>query len=1501
MRERKRITVRIMAIIFAFVLVASGLSAFGIGFSNVYAEDDTVTIEITAEFQQTDAREQLALINQFRQGKLLDKIENGEAVWMENANGPVWALAQGVDGEYVDTESYKDLEDLEYDYVLEEIAMQRAMETALRFAHDRPNGGDCFSLIVDGYRSSGENLAYGFGSGSPSNARAALEQWAETTYSYGGQGHRRNMLGRGYTCVGVAHVVVKTTLVVDSGANAGYTFPTELHFWVQEFGYSHAANGKTQTPANNSATTKNIEVQKSQISKLAVKPQEDSISIVYGKTEEIKDVKSKITLEGTAPRSIMMYSGYTGWETVTVDHGIEFKDEYTYTSATDTIASTSGNNIIANKVGSTTVKVSSTVDNTKFANINVTVEPESISNTSHSVTESGIRYTGSARTPKIKVTHNGITLTEGTDYTVSYSNNINAGTAKYTLTGKGNFKDTVSGTFAILPADVNDANNKVVISNIVEKTYNGSKLTQNESITFNGKKLTRNTDYTVEYSNNINAGTAKAVYKFKGNYTGEKSATFRIKPANLSDSSLAASISNLKAMPYTGSAITQAPTVKAKLNGKDVTLKQGTDFKVSYSNNVNVGQATVTVTGQGNYTGTLTGNFNITRASIKNATVTGISNAKYTGKAITQKPVVKLTLGGTAYTLKQGSDYTLSYKNNVNAGTATVTITGKGNFKDSLAKTFKINPIDVTASGNTLKVTNIKDKTYTGNAIKQSETITLNGKKLTRNTDYTVAYKNNVKAGTATITYTFKGNYTGVKTSKFKINPVDINDAALNAKVSGLETVEYTSKPINQKPTVTISPEGSEITLKEGTDYTLTFKNNVVPGTATVTLNFKGNYKGTLTRSFKITKRSLDHVFNDYVMGTWQTYTGEECKLELAPYIADEPRGSHIYDLKEGVDYKITYKNNVNAGMNGEATITGIGYFTGSFKEYFGIEPLSIHREDLNVKISVSGIVNKEYNGKPISQDNEKIVVNGRTLKRNKDYTVSYERIDEVGSYDPGDRTNAGKIRITFELKGNYQGTIQRTFKITPFDISKPEAQTVIKTQDQVYLGGYSPQEFDSVTTVLNGKRITLIDYGDFYQDYGYDPRPFDVGTRKVSLVGCGNYTGRVNASYKIVPADISTAVITGVVDTPYTGKKITQSPVVEYKFYEIIEPSDQRTTPLVEGKDYKLSYKNNIKQGTATMIVKGIGNMTGTKKVTFKITNPTTIRRFGGDSRYETSRNIADGYKKDSSQAKFSSIIVACGSNYPDALSATYLAKVKKAPVLIWRDKENANVQAYIKKNLKSGGTVYLIGGKAVVDSMIANGMNGYKFVRYAGDNRFETNAKALEAAKVKSGEIIICDGLSFEGALIASAAGKPVMLVMGDTLRPSQKAILSKMTNLSITIVGNTKMVSSGMEAELKKITKNVTRIDGKNAEALSIGVAKKYFKNPKEIVLATSKDFPDGLCGGPLAIVDKGPLFLVNPDNYAATKKHCSTLTINRVTVLGGTGALSDEVAKKIVGLL
>ena len=150
----------------------------------------------------------------------------------------------------------------------------------------------------------------------------------------------------------------------------------------------------------------------------------------------------------------------------------------------------------------------------------------SISKASVTLSTSTYAYDGKAKKPGVTVKLNGKTLKSGTDYTVSYSNNTKVGTAKVTITGKGNYTGSVSKTFKI-------KNNfkKATVSGISTKAFTGKNITQSITVKYNGKTLKKGTDYTVSYSNNKKIGTATVKIAGKGSYTGTITKTFKINPA----------------------------------------------------------------------------------------------------------------------------------------------------------------------------------------------------------------------------------------------------------------------------------------------------------------------------------------------------------------------------------------------------------------------------------------------------------------------------------------------------------------------------------------------------------------------------------------------------------------------------------------------------------------------------------------------------------------------------------------------------------------------------------------------------------------------------------------------------------------------------------------------------------------------------------------------------------------------------------------------------------
>lgn len=180
-------------------------------------------------------------------------------------------------------------------------------------------------------------------------------------------------------------------------------------------------------------------------------------------------------------------------------------------------------------------------------------------------------------------------------------------------------------------------------------------------------------------------------------------------PVSISDAVLTLSP---ESFTYDGSA--QTPAVTVICDSK--TLIENTDYTVSFSDNKDAGNATVTITGIGDYTGSLTRTFSIDARSIRDCSLS-LDNTKYVYNGSKKKPVVTVKNGSTV--LNQNTDYTLSYSKNKKPGIAKVTVTGKGNYSGKLTKSFQIVPkqvnfYNIEHEGKTVVLTWEKDSTVTG-------------------------------------------------------------------------------------------------------------------------------------------------------------------------------------------------------------------------------------------------------------------------------------------------------------------------------------------------------------------------------------------------------------------------------------------------------------------------------------------------------------------------------------------------------------------------------------------------------------------------------------------------------------------------------------------------------------------------------------------------------------------------------------------------------------------
>ena len=292
-------------------------------------------------------------------------------------------------------------------------------------------------------------------------------------------------------------------------------------------------------------------------------------------------------------------------------------------------------------------------------------------------------------------------------------------------------------------------------------------------------------------------------------------------------------------------------------------------------------------------------------------------------------------------------------------------------------------------------------------------------------------------------------------------------------------------------------------------------------------------------------------------------------------------------------------------------------------------------------------------------------------------------------------------------------------------------------------------------------------------------------------------------------------------------------------------------------------------------------------------------VIRLFGSGRYETGYAVADALKEALGVENFEAVVIATGKNFADALAGSYLAVEKNAPILLTNGKDDnvATLHAYIKANVAEGGKVYILGGEGAVPGTVDE-IDGYEVVRLFGDSRYDTNLAILEETGVTGDSVIVATGKNFADSLSASAAKLPILLVKPNaTLNDAQENILAGMEN--IYIVGGGSAVSAAYEAELKTFGE-VTRVFGDSRYDTSVAVAKAFCSDVEKAVVASGKNFPDGLCGGPLAAAFHAPLILTKDGGSGTAAGYMAENGITSGYVLGGDGALTDSTVVEVFAL-
>ena len=511
------------------------------------------------------------------------------------------------------------------------------------------------------------------------------------------------------------------------------------------------------------------------------------------------------------------------------------------------------------------------------------------------------------------------------------------GSATITATHKKVTTEVISKEVQVGAADLSQA----VIGSIADQSYMGNEITPSISVTVNGVKLSQGTDYQLAYQNNVNAGEATVVVKPASGIGSEKRATFRIAPASLDQVSIGA----IESQKYTGQAITPVPEVM--FNGK--TLVKDVDFTLAYMNNIDNGQAQVTVKGIGNFSGERTVTFNIGK-SVSNATISDVSSScTYTGSAVC--PVPRVTHGDNELT--KGKDFEVTYKNNINAGTntATMIITGIGEYSGQVECKFSIAKKSLNSGGVSIK--SIPAQTYSGSECTPDVVVTYGDQTLRKGTDYYLSYSYHTDAGTANVTIVGKNaNYTGSLSTTFEIEPASL----ASATVSGITDKTYNGAAQTQNVTVKLGGK----TLS-ASDYTVTYKDNVKAGIATVVITGRKNYTGTKSATFKINAASSSGGGSTTSplsratvtkFSTTRNITGKAISLPVSIKYGSKNLTSS--------DYSLTYNNSSSFPTKaGTYTVRAVG--KGSYSGTIDVGTLKLIQGPKAGSVRISSLSNSNY------------------------------------------------------------------------------------------------------------------------------------------------------------------------------------------------------------------------------------------------------------------------------------------------------------------------------------------------------------------------------------------------------------------------------------------------------------------------------------------------------------------------------------------------------------
>lgn len=687
-----------------------------------------------------------------------------------------------------------------------ECAMTRAEELTVYASHTRPNGSICFSAFPY-FEDPSENLA--INQGTPEEV---MESWIESS------GHYTNIMNSKNVSAGIGC----------------YSQNGHL-YWIQCFS-SHAAETCTQ-PANQNVSPV-----------LSVLPRLMNIHFNVSSPVKFTEEQKTLTIYATCNGFSYMSSSLD-------------PSSFTWSTGDPSVATVDQSGVIRLKSkGNTTVTATlkSCPDKILTADLNAYYDLEDSKETSLTYTGSW-KYTGKPITFSPVLKFHNRTLTEGKDYTLSFSNNQNSGVGTFTITGLGLYSGTLTNNFGIWQINLSQAEIAFSQSSYL---YTGTPLTPKPTVTWNGITLTENVDYTLSWHNNAQQGNAYVTVSGKGNFTGERNKYFYIDLTPITE----AEIGDIPDYEYApGKEFKPEPTVT--LNG--VTLKKDVDYTLSYFDNTMASSRTnrprVHITGIGIYRSGFSKYFTINPLKLSGETIE-LPNTNCGNGSVTTflRNHLVITYNGVQLT---SDDYSITSLR-CSAGNEILgfSISYKQNYSGTRQMT----------SVKRCDLSDIPEQIFSGNAVTPKPTVKYGSATLQEGTDYVLSWADNTKTGTGSVTVTGINKYFASQTLTFKIS-------------APAPTVTPTPKPTNTptpKPTSTPAPAVVKLTapaIKASTSWnSCTLRWNRVKNSQNYILYRKtnsGKYAkiktlNANTTSYKDTKITIGNKYSYVIRASRKTSSG---------------------------------------------------------------------------------------------------------------------------------------------------------------------------------------------------------------------------------------------------------------------------------------------------------------------------------------------------------------------------------------------------------------------------------------------------------------------------------------------------------------------------------------------------------------------------------------------------------------------------------------------------